>query len=103
MYNYKHYSNINKSRFSKNLKIESRLTLPFTISSSNRKPNFPNIKKNSWLKQKNISYIYNENNSDTKTEKESLKQSIVLSTEPNKRDININLLFSKKNINKRIP
>ena len=96
-------NNLNKSRYSKKIKIESKLTLPGTINLSNRKSNLQNMKKNSWLRQKNISCIYSDKNSDTKSDKESKKSCIILSTEPNKSNININSFLFKKNKIKNIP
>ena len=95
------FNNINKPRFSKKIKLENRLTLPYTISSSNRKvKNLSNTKKNLWFKSKSKSnsYICNDNNSDIKTQKDSKNLCITL-TEPNKTNVNIKSLFLRKNIN----
>ena len=81
-------SKINSLDISKNIKNDSIITLPYTLSSSKRKAKyFPDLKKNSWKKK------FNKENG-------SHDIYIKYSTESNKNKIDINSLLDKKIISK---
>ena len=99
--------NNSNSYFSKNKNIENKFLSTCNINSMNKKiKDLSIIKTNSNNNIINNNIINNNksinNNNETKTEKESKNLSIILSTEQNKKIINVNSLLLKTNEEKYI-